>query len=162
MSLLIEKNFNVIIGSLPVENIFLGTTPVKSLYLGANLLGGVTETPREPFTTDLAPKTQFRTNGGSYAGIGNVTDVTLDYEQPLWIDVQNYVACRTYFTLDGTEPTKLSWVLSDGPFKFTSSAVLKTKTISIFGVAEVTKTLNVTVNAPPQIEPGWRYVRFIR
>ena len=47
----------------------------------------------------------------------------------------------------------------NGALTFTEDTTLKTKTISIFGIAEATKTLAITINQA-QIPQFWRYVRF--
>ena len=133
---------NIKLGDIEVKNLYLGTTPISKLYLGADIIGG-SEIP--PVTSARVPKTQFRTNAGSYAGIPNQSAVTLEGEQPLWIDVQEpFVGCRTYYTLDGTEPTTGS-NLYNNALTFTESTTLKVKTISVFGIAEATKTLAVTI-----------------
>lgn len=146
------------LGVINVEDLCLGDKPITSIYVGANVGQDVTQTPIEPFTTNKVPQTQFRTNSNSYAGIGSVSSLTLDANQPLWVDVQNYVASRTYYTTNGSEPSAQSSVLN-GALSFTQNTTLKTKTISIFGVAEATKTLDITINAPA-IPEFWRYVRF--
>ena len=151
---------NVKLGDIQVNDIFLGNQKISSLYLGAILLSSAV--PTEPFTTTKVPQTQFRTNPNSYAGIGAVSTLTLDQDQPLWVDVQNYVACKTHFTIDGTTPTTASPTLGDGPFKFTESCTLKTLSVSVNGIAESVKTLTVTVNPPVSQTPQfWRYIRFI-
>lgn len=135
---------NVKLGDITVNDVFLGTTPISKLYLGATLIGGG-DIP--PVTSSRVPKTQFRTNAGSYAGIPNQSAVTLDPGQPLWIDVQEpFVGCRTYYTLDGSEPTTSS-NLYNNALTFDSNTTLKVKTISVFGIAEATKTLTVTTAA---------------
>jgi hypothetical protein len=151
---------NIPLGIINVEELCLGGKKVSSLNIEANISGDAIQPIAEPFTTNRAPQTQFRTNPNSYAGIGNVSTLTLDENQPLWVDVQNYVACRTYYTTDGSEPSAQSIVLS-GALMFTKNTTLKAKTISIFGVAEATKTLEITVNAvAPTIPKFWRYVRY--
>ena len=151
---------NIPLGIINVEDLCLGNKAVTSLSIGANVSGDTIAPIAEPFTTNKAPQTQFRTNPNSYAGIGAVTTLTLDENQPLWIDVKNYVACRTHYTTNGSEPSAQSNVLQ-GALSFTKNTTLKTKTISIFGVAEATKTLEITVNAvAPTIPKFWRYVRY--
>jgi hypothetical protein len=150
------------LGVINVEDLCLGNQSISSLYIGANLTTNETQQPTEiiePFTTSKVPQTQFRTNPNSYAGIGAVTTLTLDANQPLWVDVQNYVACRTYYTTDGSEPSEQSNKLM-GALSFNSNTTLKVKTISIFGVAEATKTLTITITAPVTTPEFWRYVRF--
>lgn len=132
------------LGSIDVQDVFLGITPIKSIYLGADLIGGTSAA----YTTSTAPQTQLRTNPNSYAGIGAVTEITLTQGQPMWVDVQNFVACRTYYTIDGTEPTQNS-TLYDAAISFQASCTLKVKTFSIFGVAEATKTLTITIAVAP-------------
>ena len=154
-----QQETNIELGVINVEDLCLGDNQVTSIYLGANLVGGTQQETVEPFTTNKTPQTQFRTNPNSYAGIGSVSSLTLDENQPLWVDVQNYVACRTYYTTNGSEPSTQSSVLQ-GALKFTDNVTLKTKTISIFGVAEATKTLSITVNKASQTPQFWRYVRY--
>jgi hypothetical protein len=137
------NTLNVKLGDLQINDLFLGDQKISSLYLGANLLSN--NVPTEPFTTTEVPQTQFRTNPNSYAGIGAVSSITLDYQQPLWCDVQNYVACKTHFTIDGSTPTTASPALGNGPFEFVTSCTLKTLTVSTNGIAEPVKTLTVTV-----------------
>jgi hypothetical protein len=132
------------LGSIAVQNVYLGNTPVQSIYLGANLLGG----SAAPYTTTKAPQTQIRTNPSSYAGIGTATSITLNVGQPIWIDVQNFVACKTYYTKDGTEPTVNS-TLYNAPITFDATCTFKCKTISLDGVAEATKTITVNVAVAP-------------
>jgi Chitobiase/beta-hexosaminidase C-terminal domain len=146
---------NVNLGDVPISNIYLGETQISKLYLGATLLGGGEVSP---VTSSRVPKTQFRTNPASYLGIPNQSAVTLEVDQPLWIDCQEpFVGCRTYYTTDGSEPTEAS-NLYNNALTFGANTTLKVKTISVFGIAEPTKTLTVTVNVPVT---GWRYVRVI-
>lgn len=147
-------SLGVKIGTLDVDNVFLGNTPISSIYLGANLLAGAAATP---YSVSTVPQTQFRTNGGSYAGIGAVSTLTLNSGQPLWIDVQNFVACRTYYTTDGSTPTEASQLYT-AALSFTSSCTLKTLTKSIFGIAEAVKTLTITVAGA---KPTYRYLRIL-
>ena len=62
---------NVPLGVINVEDLCLGNKAVTSLSIGANISQDAQ--PAEPFTTNKAPQTQFRTNPNSYAGIGAVT-----------------------------------------------------------------------------------------
>ncbi|MBT2728384.1 chitobiase/beta-hexosaminidase C-terminal domain-containing protein [Bacillus sp. ISL-75] len=142
---------NIDLGSIKVNDMFLGTTKIKSIYLGATLIGA----EATPYTATTAPITQFRTNGGSYAGIGAATAITLTSGQPLWIDCQErtdgqepYVACKTYYTTDGSTPTAASAVYT-GALSFTSNTTLKVVTISNYGVAEAVKTLTITIAVAP-------------
>lgn len=132
------------LGSIDVDNVFLGLTPITSIYLGAVLLGGTIT----PYTTSKVPQTQIRTNPGNYAGIGAATSITLTAGQPIWIDVQNFVACKTYYTIDGSTPTVNS-ALYDAALTFQASCTLKVLTVSIFGVAEAVKTITITVAVAP-------------
>ena len=137
---------NINLGDIAVNDIFLGNTKISKLYLGATLLGGGEVSQ---VTSSRVPKTQFRTNAGNYAGIPDQSNVALNVGQPIWIDCQEpFVGCRTYYTTDGSEPTPSSNLYND-PLTFDASTTLKVKTISVFDVPEVTKTLNVTVAAPP-------------
>ncbi|HSW75677.1 MAG TPA: FN3 associated domain-containing protein [Candidatus Saccharimonadales bacterium] len=134
------------LGSLDVSNVYLGTAPIQSIYLGATLLNSA----GTPFTTSLVPKTQIRTNPGGWAGIGGATSISISQGAPIWIDVQpgGMVACKTYYTTDGTEPTEAS-TLYNAAIVLNASCTFKCKTISVFGYAEATKTITVTVTAAP-------------
>jgi hypothetical protein len=135
--------FNINLGTVKVNDLFLGTSPIDALYLGSTLIGGGEIVP---YTSTRVPVTQFRTNPGSYAGIGGVSSVDLAVNQPLWIDCQEpFVACRTYYTIDGTTPTTNSTLYTDA-LKFQISTTLKVLTVSVFGVAAAVKTL--TINIP--------------
>jgi hypothetical protein len=137
-------DLNIKIGSIDVDNVFLGDTPISKIYLGATLLGSAEP---EPYTTSKVPDTQFRTNPNSYEGFESGS-ITLTQGQPLWIDVQNFVACKTYYTIDGSTPTTAS-TLYTGALTFNTSCTLKALTVSIFGVAEAVKTLTITVAVAP-------------
>jgi hypothetical protein len=154
-------NETVDLGLINVENLCKGGQPITSVQLVGNVSGDTIQPIAEPFTTTKTPETQFRTNPNGYGGIGTVTTLTLDSNQPLWVDVRNFVACKTYYTTDGSEPSAQSNVLKDS-LKFTANTTLKTKTISIFGVAEETKTLEITVSGAPseEIPQFWRYIRY--
>ena len=145
---------NIKLGNIDVSNVYLGTTPISSIYLGANLIGGGAA---DPVYSSRVPTTQFRSNPASWIGDSNQTAVTLEANQPLWIDVQEpFVGCRTYYTTDGTEPTEQSNLYTEA-LKFTETTTLKTKTISVFGIAEVTKTCVITV--PSEAQNSWRYLK---
>ena len=137
---LMLDTLGVKIGEIDVQNVFYGTTPITKLYLGAELLGGKTE----PYYTAKVPQTQFRTAENSYLGIGDVTSINLEINQFMWVDVQNWVACRTYYTTDGSTPTTDSALYYE-QLKFTQSCTLKTLTVSVNGIAEPVKTLQVNV-----------------
>jgi hypothetical protein len=136
-------------GNTNISAVYQGNTKISNIYFGSIKLGsGMTAT-----TSSAVPKTQFRTNAGSYAGIGTATSVTLSVGQPLWIDCQEnpsgtLVACRTYYTTDGSTPTTNSALYTDA-LTFDTSVTLKTLTVSTSGVAEAVKTLTVNVAAPP-------------
>jgi hypothetical protein len=136
-------------GPNTINAVYAGTNKLSDIYFGSTKLGsGVIQT-----TIATAPKTQFRINGGSYAGIGTASSITLNVGQPLWIDVQEnptgtLVACRTYYTIDGTTPTTSSALYTEA-LTFDASCTLKTLTVSLSGVAEAVKTLTVNVAAPP-------------
>lgn len=132
------------LGETTVDNVYLGLTAISKVYLGANLLSGVAD----PYTIAAAPQTQFRTNPNYYEGLGAATSIELLAGQPLWVDVQNFVACRTYFTVDGSTPTTASPLYTEA-LSFNTSCTLKTLTVSIFGVAEAVKTLTVTIVVAP-------------
>jgi Chitobiase/beta-hexosaminidase C-terminal domain len=149
-----EKALNVNLGSIVVENAFLGDKPIKEIYLGATLIGGGSVAA---VTSSRVPVTQFRTNPASWQGIGAATSITLEADQPLWIDVQEpFVGCRTYYTTDGSAPTTASALYTDA-LSFTETTVLKVLTVSVFGVASAVKTL--TVNIPAEVAGGWRYLK---
>jgi hypothetical protein len=139
------------LGTMGVSNLYLGSSPVESIFLGANLVGKAEQTP---YYTSKVPNTQFRTNPNSYSGFEDGA-VTLERGQPLWIDVQNWVACRSYYTTDGSTPTENSARYYDG-ISFTESCTLKVLNVSLSGVAEPIRTLNITIAAPT-----YRYVRFV-
>jgi hypothetical protein len=142
------------LGTIEAKNLYFGTTPIQSIYFGANLLGNAEIKPYLPATV---PNTQFRTNPNSYLGMEGGA-VTIEKNAKVWIDVQNFVACKTYYTLDGSDPTPDSTRYTDGITFGTSGAfTLKAITYNMSGVAEAVKTLAVTVNA----FAGWRYVRFV-
>ena len=128
------------LGELNIQNAFLGTTPIISLYLGANLIDSV---GIEPYTTSKVPDTQFRTNSNSYSGF-ETGPISVSSGQKLWIDVQNFVAARTYYTLDGSTPTTSSTLYQDH-ITLTQSCTVKALTVSVSGVSEVVRTLDVTV-----------------
>ena len=139
----VSESLGVRLGEMLVDNLFLGTTPISKLYLGVDLLGGMGATP---YVTSKVPQTQFRIKENSYLGIGNVATLDIDPNKPLWIDVQNWVACRTYYTTDGSTPTTASNLYHE-ELRFTESCTLKTLTVSVNGVAEPVKTLTVNVVA---------------
>jgi hypothetical protein len=144
---------NVNLGNIVVDDIYLGSNKIDKLYLGATLIGGGTV---EPYTSTRVPTTQFRTNAGSYAGIGAVTSVDLAANAPIWVDVQEpFVGCRTYYTTDGSTPTTAS-ALYTGALKFDKTTVLKVLTVSVYGVAAAVKTLTVNI---PAAATGWRYLK---
>ena len=58
--------------------------------------------------------------------------------------MQNWVACRTYYTTDGSTPTTASNLYHE-QLSFTESCTLKTLTVSVNGIAEPVKTLTVNV-----------------
>jgi Chitobiase/beta-hexosaminidase C-terminal domain/F5/8 type C domain len=140
------------IGEIHVENIFLGENPIKNIYLGVDLLGSA---EIEPYLSLKAPDSQFRTNSNSYLGFEGGT-ITLEKGKKLWIDIQNFVACLTYYTTDGTTPTENSPRYHEF-LTFDKSCTLKVLNVSLSGVAEPIKTL--TINVPAFT--GWRYVRFV-
>ena len=137
------------LGTTDIKALYQGTTKIGNIYFGTTLLGS----GAQQVTSSAVPKTQFRTNAGSYAGIGSATSVTLAQGAPLWIDCQEnpsgtLVGCRTYYTTDGTDPTTNSTLYTDA-LTFNSSVTLKTLTVSTSGVAEAIKTLTVNVAVAP-------------
>jgi hypothetical protein len=152
---IIEKadTFNINIGNIKATNVFGGNSPVKSVYAGSNLIAH----RAEPFTTTRAPMTQYRTNPNSYVGLDkSLTSITLEEGQPIWVDVQNWVACKTYYTTDGSTPTTNSPVYYE-ELTFTESCTLKTLTVSLSGVAEAVRSINIDIPVP--VPSGYRYVR---
>jgi hypothetical protein len=142
------------LGALEAKNLYFGSTPIKSIFLGASLVGNAEIKPYRPATV---PNTQFRTNPNSYAGMESGA-VTIEKGAKVWVDVQNFVACKTYYTLDGWEPDPTAAPYTDGiTFNTAGTFTLKAKTYNMAGVPEATKTLTVTVPA----FTGWRYVRFV-
>jgi hypothetical protein len=138
---------DVKLGILETKNLYFGSTPVKSIYLGANLVGSATITPYRPATV---PNTQFRTNPNSYLGFESGGTATINEGQKVWVDVQNFVACKTYYTTDGTTPTTASTRYTDGiTFNTAGTFTLKALTVSLAGVAEAVKTCTITVNNIP-------------
>ena len=123
-----------------VKAMSFGETKIKKVNLG---LQSIFE---EPFYTSEAPDTQFRTLPGSYEGIPNQAAVTLATDQPLWIDVQNWLGTRLYYTTDGSTPTTSSQRYTEA-LTFNGSVTLKTLAVSVYGVVEAVKTLAVTVGA---------------
>lgn len=139
------------LGEMTIQDLYLGSTPIQSLYLGANLIAN---DDTEPYYTSKVPNTQFRTKENSYLGFEDGS-VTLESGQKIWIDVQNYVACRTYYTTDGSTPTEASARYTDG-LSFTQSCTLKVLNKSLSGVSEPIRTLNITIASST-----YRYVRFV-
>ena len=145
---------DVKIGAIDGKNLYLGSTPVKSIYLGATLVGNAEMQPYLPATV---PNTQFRTNPNSYVGMESGS-VEIAKGSKVWIDVQNFVASKTYYTLDGIDPDETAGQYTAGiTFNTSGTFTLKARTYNLSGVAEAIKTLTVTVPA----FTGWRYVRFV-
>ena len=134
------------LGEIPVQNLNLGGTPVKSLYLGANLIGNA---ELIDYLSSKVPTTQFRSNNNSYVGISGTT-ATINSGNKIWIDCTNWVACKTYYTLDGTEPDTTKTRYTDGIlFNTAGTFTVKAKTYNMAGAAEATKTLTLTVAQAP-------------
>ena len=150
---IVEKlgSISVKLGDANIQNILLGSNAIQALYLGTTLLSSGEP---EPYYTSKVPNTQFRTNSNSYAGFEDGA-VTLESGQKLWIDVQNFVACKSYYTTDGSTPTEASPRYSDG-LTFSQSCTLKVLNVSLSGIAEAIRTLTITISAKT-----WRYVRFV-
>jgi Chitobiase/beta-hexosaminidase C-terminal domain len=133
------------LGEIPVQNLYLGNIPVKSLYLGANLIGNA---ELVDYLSSKVPTTQFRTNNNSYVGVSG--SVSIAAGNKVWVDVTNWVACKTYYTTDGTEPDTTKARYTDGiVFNTGGTFTLKAKTYNMAGTAEATKTLTVTVAVAP-------------
>jgi hypothetical protein len=137
-----STSLGVKIGTIDVDNVFLGTTQISSIYLGANLLGSSTG-ELTPYESSKVPDTQFRILTNSYVGVESGT-INVSANQPVWVDVQNWLACKTYYTTNGSTPTTASSVYYDN-LKFAQSCTLKTLTVSVTGVAEAVKTATITV-----------------
>jgi hypothetical protein len=134
------------LGEIPVQNLNLGGVPVKTIYLGANLIGNA---ELIDYLSSKVPDTQFRTNNNSYAGMESGS-VTINQGAKIWVDVQNWVASKTYYTLDGFEPDQTAARYTQGiTFPTAGTFTLKAKTYNMAGAAEATKTLTVTVNKVP-------------
>lgn len=145
---------DVKLGAFEAKNLYFGDIPIKSIFLGASLVGNAEIKPYLPAT---APNTQFRTNPNSYLGMESGA-VTVEKGAKVWVDVQNFVAAKTYYTLDGIDPDETSTPYTDGiTFNTRGTFTLKARTYNMAGVAEAIKTLTVTVPA----FTGWRYVRFV-
>ena len=121
-----------------VKEMSFGETKIKKVNLGLQPLF------EEPFYTSEAPQTQFRTLEGSWEGMANQSVVTLTAGQSLWIDVQNWLGTRLYYTTDGSTPTTSSQRYTEA-LTFDTSVTLKTLAVSVYGVTEAIKTLAVTV-----------------
>jgi hypothetical protein len=133
-------------GAVEVKNLFYGVTPVKSIYVGANLVGNA---EIKPYTTTKVPDTQFRINNNSHEGFESGTQ-TIPKGAKVWIDVQNWVACKIYYTTDGTTPTVNSPRYHDGVvFNTAGTFTLKCLAVSLSGVSEAIKTCTVTVQNVP-------------
>jgi hypothetical protein len=143
-----QKGFgnDVKLGEIATTGLYLGTTPLKSIYLGATLIGNA---EIAPYTTSKVPDTQFRTNPNSYVGFESGAQ-TIAKGEKVWVDVQNWVACKIYYTTDGTTPTVNSPLYYDGVvFNTAGTITLKCLAVSLSGVAEAVKTCTVTVvNVP--------------
>jgi hypothetical protein len=145
---------DVKVGTIEAKNLYYGVTPVRSIYIGANLVGNAEITP---YTTSKVPDTQFRINTNSYLGFESGAQ-TIGKGTRVYVDVQNFVACKIYYTLDGSTPTELSTRYYDGVlFNTSGTFTLKTLAVSLSGVSEAVKTCTITVPA----FTGWRYVRFV-
>ena len=123
-----------------IKNISFGETKIKKVNLGVQPIF------EEPFYTSEAPDTQFRTLYNDFEGIPNQSAVSLTAGQKLWIDVQNWLGTRLYYTTDGTTPT-ISSQRYTGFLTFNESVTLKTLAVSVYGIAEAVKTLQITVAA---------------
>lgn len=134
--------FNIKLGTIDVNDLFLGTTPITKLYLGTTLLGGSSGATYTP--SSRVPDTRFRTVLNGYTSVSG--SVTLTSGQPLFVDVWNWTACKTYYTIDGTTPTTASTLYQE-QLTFTQSCTLKTLTVSVDGIAGAVQTLTVTVTA---------------
>lgn len=121
-----------------IKNMSLGATKIKKVNLGEQPIF------EEPFYTSEAPDTQFRTAYNDWQGMANQSVVTLTAGQKLWIDVQNWLGTRLYYTTDGSTPTTSSQRYTEA-LTFDTSVTLKTLAVSVYGVTEAIKTLAVTV-----------------
>src|SRR6476620_217588 len=121
-----------------IKNMALGATKIKKVNFGEQPIF------EEPFYTSEAPDTQFRILYNDWQGMANQTVVTLTAGQPLWIDVQNWLGTRLYYTTDGSTPTTSSQRYTEA-LTFDTSVTLKTLAVSVYGVTEAIKTLAVTV-----------------
>jgi hypothetical protein len=138
---------DVKLGALEAKGLYFGTTPIKSIYLGATLVGNA---EIDPYLPSTVPNTQFRTNPNSYLGFENGGTATINEGAKVWVDVQNFVACKTYYTIDGTTPTTASPRYTDGIVLNTAGTItVKALTVSLAGVAEAVKTCTITVNNVP-------------
>jgi hypothetical protein len=151
-----QKGFgnDVKFGTIDAKGLYLGTTPLKSIYVGATLVGNAEVTP---YTPSKVPDTQFRTNPNSYVGMESGA-ITIAKGTKIWVDVQNWVASKIYYTLDGWDPDETAARYYDSiTFNTSGTFTLKTRAYNMAGIAEAIKTLTVTVPA----FTGWRYVRYV-
>jgi hypothetical protein len=143
-----QKGFgnDVKFGTIDAKGLYLGTTPLKSIYVGATLVGNAEVIP---YTTSKVPDTQFRINNNSYVGFESGAQ-TIAKGEKVWIDVQNWVACKIYYTVDGTTPTVNSPRYYDGiPFNTAGTFTLKCLAVSLSGVSEAVKTCTMTITNVP-------------
>lgn len=144
---------DVKLGTIAANNLFLGTSPVSKVFLGATLVG---DAILNPYVTAKVPDTQFRTNSNSYSGMESGS-TTINKGAKVWIDCQNFMACKTYYTTDGSTPTEASTRYFDGiVFSTLGTFALKVLTVSLSGVAEAIKTLTVTVQ-----QASYRYLKLV-
>lgn len=125
------------VGTNPSKT-YLGGTEIDKAYFGDEIIYS------KPYKTGEAPQTRYRKLTNDYTGIPSGGSVSMAAGDKLWIDVLNWIACRTYYTKDGSTPTTASTLYTDA-LTFDASCTLKTLTVSSEGIVEAVKTLTVTV-----------------
>lgn len=130
------------LGNIDVNKVYLGLGECSKIYYGNEIVYS------QPYKTNEAPQTGFRKLKNDFTGIANGASVTMASGEKLWVDVKNWIACRTYYTIDGSTPTTASPLYTNA-LTFANSCTLKTLTVSVEGIAEAVKTLTVTVAVAP-------------
>jgi len=123
-----------------INKCYFGSTEILKVYTGTEM------TYSKPYKTGTAPVTGFRKQKNYFTDLTG--SVAMQPSEKLWVDVKNWIACRTYYTKDGSTPT-INSPLYTNALQFDASCTLKTLTVSVEGIAEAVKTLTVTVAVAP-------------